>query len=263
MYPDDYRSKSAAPKRPGTRRVLVVGVGALGCAAARTLAAAPSITTTLVDDDLVELSNLQRQVLFDDNDIGRLKVEVAAARLRKDFDANITTKALRFDANRGPEWVNAHDIVIDATDDPATKFLIARVCADLGTPYVYGGVARTGGQWLLVTPGESACLECVYPTPSEDSGAQDTAGCAALGILAPVAGLVGAMQAIEVLTFFHRPERATAGRLHLYEITGARARHINFPRVPGCYCQRAIGHRNRSQTDPQQANQAARAITIH
>jgi molybdopterin/thiamine biosynthesis adenylyltransferase len=102
-------------------------------------------------------------------------------------------------------------------------------------PSVHGGVARTGGQWMLTVPGVSACLECVFPEPV-DAGLETAAGCSALGILAPVAGVVGAMQALMTIAFLKRPGRAIAGRLHVYEATGARSRHVDFPPSADCPC---------------------------
>jgi molybdopterin-synthase adenylyltransferase len=279
LYPDF----ESLRQPPSPARILVVGAGALGCAAARTLAQEPRVSLTIVDDDRIELSNLQRQVLYVDADIGRLKTEAAAERLESEFGAGVETHHVRFDAATGPGLLATVDLVIDATDDPATKFLIGRLCVEARTPYVYGGVARTGGQWLLAVPGESACLECVYPasprppSPARSpalSDAPDSAslssresppsrattsaqspapvvetaeGCAALGVLAPVAGVVGSMQALVALAYLRRPGRATPGRLHIYELTGARSRHIDFKPDPACFCSAAFQERTRHQ----------------
>jgi molybdopterin/thiamine biosynthesis adenylyltransferase len=248
LYPTSDSSRTGAQEATAIPRVLVVGAGALGCAAARTLArdcaagrsAERSVAVTLVDDDRVELSNLQRQVLYTEDDIGSLKVEAAASRLARDYGANVEAIALRFDRETGPALLANCDLVLDATDDPATKFLIGRLAVAARTPFVYGGVARTGGQWMLVVPGESACLECVFPAVGTSEGAvESAAGCSALGILAPVAGMIGAMQALTALTFFQRREHAIAGRLHVYELTGARSRHIDFAADANCFCNAA------------------------
>ena len=127
------------------------------------------------------------------------------------------------------------DLVIEATDDPTTKFLVGRLCADAGRPWIHGGVSRTGGQWMLVVPGVSACLECVFPPRGEETAE----GRAALGVLAPVAGMVGSMQALTALAFLRDPSKAVAGRLHVYELTGARSRRIDFPPDEACFCRRA------------------------
>ena len=238
MYPESDSERRGAPDISSYPRVLVVGAGALGCAALRTLVQG-SVTVTLVDDDRVELSNLQRQVLYGDADIGSFKVDAAAASLAREFRVRISASALRFHEQTGPALVAGADIVIDATDDPPTKFLISRLCVDANTPYIYAGVARTGGQWMLVVPGRSACLECAFP--AREGIDESAAGCAALGILAPVAGLVGSMQAVTALAFLRGGGRAKPGRLHTYELTGARSRHIDFTRDPACYCSGSRG----------------------
>lgn len=234
LYPE---SDSPAPVQPEAKappHVVVVGAGALGCAAARTLAQESGLAITLVDDDRVELSNLQRQVLYRDADVGELKVHAAAANLARDFGANVRAVATRFDERTGPALLESASVVIDGSDDPVTKFLVARLAREAGVASVHGGVARTGGQWMLTVPGVSACLACVFP---EREGAIETAaGCSALGILAPVAGVVGAMQALMTIAFLKRPARAIAGRLHVYELTGARSRHVDFPPAEGCPC---------------------------
>jgi molybdopterin/thiamine biosynthesis adenylyltransferase len=230
-------------------RILVIGAGALGCSALRTLAADGRYAIAVVDDDRVEASNLQRQVLYGDGDLGRLKVEAAAAAIAREFGVAVDAAALRFDESTGPALVAAAAIVLDATDDPATKFLVARLCDDAAVPYVYAGVARTGGQWMLVVPGESACLECAFP-PSRVAD-ESAAGCSVLGILAPVAGLVGAMQARIALTFLASPPaaRPRAGRLHRYELTGARSRFVDFLPRDGCFCRSARERRGDERRD--------------
>ncbi|HYB98001.1 MAG TPA: HesA/MoeB/ThiF family protein [Candidatus Limnocylindrales bacterium] len=218
-----------------TPNVLLIGAGALGCAAARALAATRTVALTLVDDDVVELSNLQRQVLYDGGDIGEPKVEAAAARLRTEFGTAVTARNERAGASNAAALLAGADIVIDACDDPDTKFLLNRECVQARLPLIYGGVARTGGQWMLIEPGRSCCLACVFPP----QGSESAQGCSAMGILAPVAGLVGTMQALMALSWLARPSRSRSGRLFLYELTRARLRYVDFPRSPGCDCRAA------------------------
>lgn len=255
LYPKSDSTTSVRPLAPA--RIVVVGAGALGCAAARTLAQEVSVDVSmeivLVDDDLVELSNLQRQVLYDEGDLGARKVDAAAARLKRDFGTTVHAVAARFDAFCGPSLLVDAAVVIDGTDDPATKFLIARLAREAGLPSVYGGVARTGGQWMLTVPGVSACLECVFPERGE--AMETAAGCSALGILAPVAGVVGAMQALITIAFLKRPQRAIPGRLHMYELTGARSRHVDFPPSAECPC----GAAGRQQAFQEQCGRPAAA----
>ncbi|MBI5504868.1 MAG: HesA/MoeB/ThiF family protein [Deltaproteobacteria bacterium] len=229
MYSKNHKSRPA--------NVLLVGAGALGCAAARTLASsaarlAQNLRLTLVDPDRVEVSNLQRQVLYRDSDVGRPKVEAAAQILAADFGATVETARLRLDEASGPALVAAHDIVIDGTDDPRTKFLLSRLCVEAGVPLVHGGVVRIGGQWMLIEPRVSACLACVFP----EAAPSGNEGCASLGILAPVAGVVGSMQAITALRRLFEPGRVRAGRMFIYQLGGVRMRHVDFPPSPDCFC---------------------------
>ncbi len=234
--------------RTSTERtsILVVGVGGLGCAAARLLAGSRGLKLTLIDPDNVELSNLQRQVLYSDADIGEAKADVAAATLRAGSPhAEIHPIIARLDANNAARLIAAHDFVIDATDDPATKFLINAVACATGVPFCYGGVVRTGGQLMSVVPGRTACLACVFP--EDDPGELAAAGgCTAQGILAPVAGVIGSLQAREAFAFLNcessKKVECTAGtdnvfrpgRMILYEMRGPVWRTVDFPKNPNC-----------------------------
>lgn len=237
LIPEEEAFLYSKNRQSDPANVLLVGAGALGCAAARTLASAADdgrrVSLTLVDADRVEASNLQRQVLYGNSDLGRLKVEAAAERLAAEFAVPVLPRALRVDAANAAELVAAHDIVLDGTDDPATKFLLNRVCVRAGVPLVHGGVVRTGGQWMLVEPGVSACLSCVFPETAP-GGAE---GCASLGILAPVAGVIGSMQALAALRRLFQPELSRPGRLFLYELGGRRFRYVDFPPSPDCCCR--------------------------
>ncbi len=148
-------SKAKQLRSPDRRAaILIVGVGALGCAAAEVVAGAGDVALTLLDPDRVELSNLQRQVLFCEADIGRLKVEAACAALRG-APASITAVADRLDDANAEAWLSRHDFIIDATDDPRTKRLINDVAVAAGRPFCYAGVLQTGAVALSVAPGSS------------------------------------------------------------------------------------------------------------
>lgn len=209
---------------------LVVGVGALGCQAAAALVSAGIGGLTLVDDDRVERSNLQRQVLFDDTDIGRPKAIAAALALRATAPAStITVRTERVAAHNAADFVRGHDVTIDATDDPDSKYLLNRTAVEAGKPFVYGGVARTGGLTLAVRPGLSACLACAFP-PQLSRGDES---CAALGIVAPVAGAIGALQAHLALRLLEGAP-SIGGLLYVYEMHGRRWRTLRFERDPHC-----------------------------
>jgi molybdopterin/thiamine biosynthesis adenylyltransferase len=209
---------------------VVIGVGALGCQAAQALVTAGIGALTLIDDDRVERSNLQRQILFEAADIGRPKAVAAALLLRSRAPASmIVARTERVTEQNVVELMAGHDVVIDATDDPESKYLLNRSAVETRTPFVYGGVARTSGLALAVQPGRSACLACAFPPQSAHAGDS----CAALGILAPVAGAIGALQAFLAIRLMENAAEV-AGSLYAYETRGRRWRKFRFDRDPEC-----------------------------
>src|ERR1700691_5392610 len=176
-------------------RILIVGVGGLGVPALWALARAGARRLTLVDPDPGELSNLARQVIYRTSDIGTPKVEAAARWLGEHFPGvKVEHHAIALDASNAARLIGAHDFVIDATDSPVAKFLINDTCLTTRTPFVYGGVVGMTGQAMTVIPTETACIRCVFETVPDEDGIQ---GCREAGIVGPVAGAIGAMQAGE------------------------------------------------------------------
>lgn len=215
---------------PGT--VLVVGMGALGCPAALSLAEAGVSRLVLVDDDVVETTNLQRQRLFAHSDLGAPKVEAAKNALQRRFpDVEVIARRERFVRSNSADFMAEVDFTIDACDDPTTKFLINETAAHTGTPFAYGGVLRTGGATMTVVPGVTPCLACVFPQAEE---AADHAGCDRAGILASVAGVIGAGQALAALSFLSGDRASESGVLTAYELRGRRWRTVRFDRASDC-----------------------------
>ena len=209
---------------------LVVGIGALGCAAASVLAEAGIGRLTLVDHDRVEASNLQRQILFDDASIDSPKAVTAATRLvERAPRSRIVARVERVDAASVDRHIETHDVVIDGTDDPQTKYLLNRAAIRRSVPLIYGGVVRTGGVAMAIVGGDSACLACAFP----ESPADADLGCDRLGILAPVAGVVGAFQAYLALAWL-RGDHTIAGKLFAYELRGPRWRQLRLSRSRTC-----------------------------
>lgn len=221
--------------------VVIVGVGALGCQAASVLASAGVGRLVLVDADVVDISNLQRQVLFDESQLGRAKVVAASESLASPAcTAHIDALETCLDADNATELISECDFVIDACDDPHTKLLINTTAVATSTPFAYAGVARTGGETMSVAPGRSACLACVFPELRADIDADEARACSELGILAPVAGVIGALQALAALGAICGDERFRPGIMTSYQLRGRRWRHITFPRNPACaVCSRA------------------------
>jgi len=180
-------------------RVLIVGAGGLGVPAALALAQAGVSRITLIDPESIELSNLARQIIYRTSDIGLPKAQAAARRLAA-LHPEVHVRAI-VDALRGENaaaLVAEHDFIIDGTDDPPAKFLINDVCIRVRRPYVYGGVLGFSGQAMTVMAGRSACLRCLFEAPPLEA---ETASCRDAGILGPVAGVIGAIQAEQAIAF--------------------------------------------------------------
>jgi len=187
--PQDLRE---APSLSG-RCALVVGVGGLGCPAAWGLAQAGVGHLTLVDPDRVELSNLHRQVLHADGDVGRPKVDSAAETLSAAFPGlQLTLRQDRFGAHNAASLLEGQDVVLDGTDGVASKFLLNDAALAARVPLVHGGVVRLEGLVLAVLPG-GPCLRCLF---EEEPGADALPTCARAGVLGPAAGVVGGLQAL-------------------------------------------------------------------
>lgn len=211
------------------RGVLVVGAGGLSCPLLSVLAQSGVTRITLVDDDRVELSNLQRQTLYDEADVGRLKVEAAREKLHP---VRVEPVVDRFVPDNALALIRGHELVVEGSDNYATKFLAADAAHLAGVPIVQGGAVRFAGWALASLPRRGPCIRCVF----EDvpSGQADT--CAAAGVLGPVVGVLGALQgalAVELL----RERRAAAGVLWSYDAlgTGLRRRRVR-PRADCPLC---------------------------
>src|SRR5438309_4810247 len=211
--------------------VAIVGVGGLGSPVALYLAAAGVGRLGLIDDQQVELSNLNRQILFEDCDVGRPKVEAASGRLL------ILDSALKLDARQ--ESVRAsnveaivaeYDIVVDATDSFETKFLLNDAAVLLRKPLVHGAVLRWGGQVTTVLP-DGPCLRCLFRDPPQDA---DIETCEEAGIIGAATGVVGSVQAEEALKLVLGVGTPLSGRIFQHDGLSGEARVTTFPRDPDC-----------------------------
>jgi molybdopterin/thiamine biosynthesis adenylyltransferase len=212
-------------------RVLVVGMGGLGSSAAFYLAAAGIGTLGILDDDRVEPSNLQRQILYSTTDVGRLKTDSAALRLKAlNPDIAVEASALRLDESNALELLSRWDFVVDATDNFDSKFLIAAACDAVSRPYSHAGITRFLGQTLTVIPGTTACYRCIFvepPEPCEDDGKP-------AGPLGAIPGVIGAIQAAEALKYVLRIGSLLTNRLLIYDSLGGRFREVAVSRSPSC-----------------------------
>jgi adenylyltransferase/sulfurtransferase len=177
-------------------RVLVVGCGGLGVPVISYLAGAGIGRLGLVDSDRLEPSNLHRQTMYALADVGKLKAELATDRVRAlNPDVDVRAYTARLDALNARDLIAQHDLVIDCTDNFSTKFLLNDSCVQLGKPVVFASVYQYEGQLQIVQPG-SACLRCVWPEATRDG---IVGNCSEAGVLGPVPGIFGGLQAFEAM----------------------------------------------------------------
>ncbi|MPQ58820.1 molybdopterin-synthase adenylyltransferase MoeB [Duganella sp. FT27W] len=191
---------------------LVIGAGGLGSPAAMYLASAGVGHITIVDDDVVDLTNLQRQIAHTTERVGQSKALSARTTMAQiNPDIRITALAERVDEARLAQLVAAADVVLDCTDNFATRHAVNRACAAQRKPLVSGAAIRFDGQVSVFDPrgGDQPCYSCLFP---QDQQFEDVA-CAAMGVFAPLVGVVGAMQAAEALKLLMHVGQSLAGRL--------------------------------------------------
>ncbi|NGN96944.1 molybdopterin-synthase adenylyltransferase MoeB [Grimontia sp. S25] len=211
--------------------ILVLGAGGLGCAATQYLAAAGVGKLTLIDDDVVELSNLQRQVLHSDSTIGELKVESAASSLRQlNPHVVINTIAKRLDDDSLRHLIAQHHLVMDCSDNIETRNQLNRLCFEVKKPLVSGAAIRLEGQVAVFTYGDQEpCYQCLSALFGEQA-----LSCVEAGILSPVVGIIGACQALEAIKLLSGFAPAPTGKVMLYDAMSSEWRNFNLPKYPTC-----------------------------
>ena len=223
---------------PGQRalkaaRVLVVGAGGLGSPALMYLAAAGVGTIGVIDDDDVELSNLQRQIIHSEDRLGMAKVFSAEAAM-KALNPFVTVRPYRrrLDAAVAAELVRAYDLVLDGTDNFDTRYLVNRVCAEAGVPLISGAITQWEGQLSLFDPARGGpCYECVFPERPLP-GMVPT--CAEAGVAAPLPGVIGAMMAMEAVKHICGAGEGLRGRLMIHDALYAETRVIGVKARADC-----------------------------
>lgn len=213
-------------------KVLIVGAGGLGCPSSLYLAAAGIGHIGVVDFDTVDISNLQRQVLYTTDDVGERKVNRAAARLLSlNNEIQITPHDEKICAANAKSIIAPYDIVIDGTDNFATRYLINDACVLLHKPNVYGSIYRFEGQLSLFYPPDGPCYRCLFPNaPPPDA----VPNCAEGGVLGVLAGTIGALQATEAIKWILGKGETLQGRLMLYDALDMRFDCLAIKRNPHC-----------------------------
>jgi molybdopterin-synthase adenylyltransferase len=216
----------AGQERLSRARGLVAGAGGLGCAICTYLAAAGVGTLRVVDRGEVELSNLNRQVLYGTHDIGEAKSPALAARLR-DLNPEVRFEALHtvISPDSVPVLLDGMDLVVDALDNLPTRYLLNKACLQKGLPLVHGAVHGFQGQAMTVIPGHGPCLMCLF------GGAEHTGLIPVLGTAPAIVGCIQATEAIKILTGLGSP---LVGRLLLFDGLDMRFSEFEVARNPGC-----------------------------
>lgn len=212
-------------------RVLIIGAGGLGGPASLYLAAAGIGEIGLVDFDTVELSNLHRQIQFETKDLGRAKTKALATRLHA---LNPHTKIIpyeeRLDQHTASTRIAGYNLVLDGTDDFATRFAINQACLDHHTPLVSGALGRFDGQLGIFCAGkDDPCYQCFVPEIPRDAET-----CEAVGIVGAMAGILGAMMALETIKFITEAGPVLRNKLMLFEGLHMRSRVVHLSKDPKC-----------------------------
>jgi molybdopterin-synthase adenylyltransferase len=218
-------------------RVMIVGLGGLGCPAALYLAASGVGNIILVDPDKVELSNLQRQIAHGQADIGRFKVDSARDQmLRLNPELNIEACAVAADEDWLLQHLPAVDLLLDCTDRAAIRYQINRACLQTGTDWLSAAAVGLSGQLTLFRPTaeDSPCYRCLYPHLDQDTAVAETLVCADSGVLAPLVGVVGTLQAAQALKYLAGIGTQLDGRLQTLDLLGNRWQQWQIQRQTGC-----------------------------
>jgi adenylyltransferase/sulfurtransferase len=224
-------------------RVLVVGAGGLGVPVLGYLAGAGVGRIGIVDGDTLDASNLHRQTLYALSDVGKPKAELAAARLRAlNPTVDVHVHLVRLDAENGPALIEPYDLVIDCTDNFFTKFLLNDLCMHLGKPAILSSVYQYEGQLQVIRPDhQSACLRCVWPEATRDGL---VGNCSEAGVLGPVPGVFGSLQALEALKVLMDLPGQLANELFVLDLTALTVNRVRARRADNCETE----HRTRFES---------------
>jgi molybdopterin-synthase adenylyltransferase len=211
----------------------VVGAGGLGCPAALYLAASGVGRLTIADADSVDLTNLQRQILYRTDSVGGKKVDEAAKTLAAmNPEVEIVALAQRVGAAEADRLVAAADVVLDCSDNFATRHVLNRACVKFSRPLIAGAAIRFDGQLMVfdLRNKEAPCYACLFPEEGEVEEVQ----CATMGVLAPLTGTIGAMQALEAVKLLAGAGDTPLGQLTLFDAKASGLRSVRVKKDPAC-----------------------------
>jgi molybdopterin-synthase adenylyltransferase len=217
--------------------IFIAGAGGLGSPIAIYLAVAGVGTITIVDMDSVDVSNLNRQILHTDRDVGKKKTVSAVEKL-KEFNADITINAIdtTITADNIHELVGRADGIVDAMDNYPIRYLLNRVALEKNIPFFHGGIRGFYGQATTIIPGKTPCLECIFPkAPPKE----------VFPVVGATPGVIGTVQATEVIKYLTKQGEPLAGRLFIWDGLAAKAEEIAIEKNPACPACGAASHKNK------------------
>jgi sulfur-carrier protein adenylyltransferase/sulfurtransferase len=213
-------------------KVLLIGTGGLGAPLGLYLTAAGVGKIGLVDFDVVDFTNLQRQVTFGSSDVGKPKTEAAKARLTNlNPDVEIVTYETKLTSENALEIFKDYDVVVDGTDNFPTRYLVNDACILLGKPNVYGSIFRFEGQVTVFGMPDGPCYRCLYPEPPPPGLVPS---CAEGGVLGVLPGIIGSLQAMETIKLLMNAGESLAGRLLLFDALALKFRELKLRKNPNC-----------------------------
>jgi molybdopterin/thiamine biosynthesis adenylyltransferase/rhodanese-related sulfurtransferase len=213
-------------------KVLIVGAGGLGCPALLYLAAAGVGRLGIVDFDKVDTSNLQRQVLYETGDVGHLKVDVAKSRIEAiNPDVQVDCHPVRLDSANALDLFRGYDLVVDGTDNFATRYLVNDACVLTGIPNVYGSIFRFEGQVTVFAHSDGPCYRCLFPQPPNPG---EVPNCAEGGVLGVLPGMVGVAQATEAVKLILGKGSPLLNRLLIYDALEMQWKELKIKPDPEC-----------------------------
>ena len=218
-------------------KVVIIGAGGLGGPVALYLAAAGVGHITLIDDDTIERSNLQRQIQFQESDIGKGKAEVTANKIRaQNPDINAVAIKQRLTSENAEQILADHDLILDGVDNFQTRFDINNASLMLGIPLISGALGRWDGQVSAFSgTGDGPCYRCLVPQIPPEAET-----CSEVGVVGALAGIIGSMMALETIKIIVKAETTLQNKLWVYQGLDARGRTLSLPKDPNCPACRKI-----------------------
>lgn len=219
-------------KKINNAKVLIIGAGGLGAPVALYLAAAGVGTIGIADADVVDLSNLQRQVIHTTPDVGIPKVESAANKMRAiNPDITVNTYQEFVSSYNIMDLIEPYDFIVVGTDNFPAKFLINDACVLAGKPFSHAGIIRFSGQLMTYVPGQGPCYRCVFQTPPP---ADAVPTCSQAGVIGAMGGVIGSLQAMETIKYITGVGQLLTGRLMTYDALKMEFRTVKISRDPHC-----------------------------